>query len=71
MKIEELRNQEEKELRAMLTERRKELFEMRFQSATEQVENPSRIRALRREIAQVLTILRERQLGIQREAAQV
>ncbi|MEQ8767468.1 MAG: 50S ribosomal protein L29 [Planctomycetota bacterium] len=67
MKIAELRNQEEKELQAMLTERRKELFEMRFHSAAEQMESPSKIKSMRREIAQILTILRERELGIQEQ----
>lgn len=43
---------------------KEELFNLRFQSATGQVDNPSRIRAVRRDIARIYTVLRERELGL-------
>jgi large subunit ribosomal protein L29 len=69
MKIAELRNQEQKELDALLADKRKSLFNLRFQSASEQIEDPSRIGHLRRDIAQILTVLRERKLGIRGQSA--
>ena len=60
MKIQEFRDKPSDELRADLGNFRRELFNLRFQSATEQIENPSHIRETRRAIARVLTVLRER-----------
>jgi large subunit ribosomal protein L29 len=48
------------ELKAMLLDLRKEQFNLRFQRATGQQENTSRVRAVRRDIARVKTILAER-----------
>jgi large subunit ribosomal protein L29 len=45
----------------------KNLFHLRFQSATERLETPSEIRKAKRELARILTIQRERQLGIRKE----
>ena len=61
MKISEFRDKPSEELRADLVNFRRELFNLRFQSATEQIENPSQIRETRRAIARVLTVLRERE----------
>ncbi|MBI1849698.1 MAG: 50S ribosomal protein L29 [Planctomycetes bacterium] len=61
MKIGEFRDKPGDELRADLVNFRRELFNLRFQSATEQIENPSQIRETRRAIARVLTVLRERE----------
>jgi large subunit ribosomal protein L29 len=47
-----------------LKEAREELFNLRFQGATGQLENHGRFRAVRRDIARIYTILRERELGI-------
>jgi large subunit ribosomal protein L29 len=47
-----------------LKEAREELFNLRFQGATGQLENHGRLRAVRRDIARIYTILRERELGI-------
>ena len=47
-----------------LTEAKEELFNLRFQAATGQLESHGRLRAVRREIARVYTIMRERELGI-------
>jgi large subunit ribosomal protein L29 len=48
------------ELDEALAERRQELFNLRFQSATGALENPSRIRLAKREIARILTVRNER-----------
>ncbi len=69
MKMAEIRQQEDKELGAMLRELRQELFNLEFQSASEQLENPSRIRQIRRDIARIETVRRERQLGIRGQHA--
>jgi len=63
MSVRDLRNKPDEELREDLVNFREELFNLKFQSATEQIDNPGRIRWLRKSVAQVLTILRERELG--------
>lgn len=60
----ELREKLDSELEFELDERRKELFELRFKSSAEGLANPSRIGELRREIARIHTILRERELNV-------
>jgi large subunit ribosomal protein L29 len=60
----ELRNLNEDELVAKLREAKEELFNLRFQGATGQLESHGRLRAVRRDIARIYTILRERELGI-------
>ncbi len=64
MNIDEVRGKPDPELREDLVNTRQELFDLRFQSATEQIESPARIRELRRSIARIETVLRERDLGI-------
>jgi large subunit ribosomal protein L29 len=49
---------------AKLKEAKEELFNLRFQSATGQLESHGRLKAVRRDIARIYTILRERELGI-------
>ncbi len=61
----ELRELSTEQLTAKLDEMREERFRLRFRSATESIENPMRFRSLRRDIARVQTILRERAGGIQ------
>ena len=51
-------------LEERLREAKEELFNLRFQSATGQLESHGRLRAVRREIARIYTIVRERELGI-------
>jgi len=63
----EIRAREDKELAFDLKNAKKELFNLRFQSASEKVAKPSEIRRLRREIALINTLLRERDLGIHGE----
>ena len=55
---------------AELEKAKKELFNLRFQSATGQLDNHGRLRAVRRDIARIYTEMRERELGIGREAVQ-
>ena len=60
----ELRNLDDTELVSKLREAKEELFNLRFQGATGQLENHGRLRAVRKDIARIYTILRERELGI-------
>ena len=66
MKAEEIREFENSEITARLGELREELFKLRFRSVTQQLENPLLIRHIRRDIARLETILRERELAAQR-----
>ena len=54
----------EERLLEELRKAKEELFNLRFQSATGQLENHGRLRAVRRDIARIYTIMRERELGI-------
>ena len=60
----ELRNSTDEELDRKLAEAKTELFNLRFQSATGQLESHGRLRAIRKEIARIYTVKRERELGI-------
>jgi large subunit ribosomal protein L29 len=60
----ELRSSSPEELISKLAEAKEELFNLRFQSATGQLESHGRLRAVRKEIARIYTVLRERELGI-------
>jgi large subunit ribosomal protein L29 len=60
----ELRSSSPEELVSKLAEAKEELFNLRFQSATGQLESHGRLRAVRKEIARIYTVLRERELGI-------
>lgn len=60
MKISKLRDNSVDELGDKLSELKKEAFNLRFQQATGQLENTARVREVRRDIARVSTILRER-----------
>ena len=51
-------------LEEKLKEAKEELFNLRFQNATGQLDNTARLRAVRREIARIYTVQRERELGI-------
>jgi large subunit ribosomal protein L29 len=58
----ELREMNDEQLAFALRDARDELFRLRFQSATERLDAPANLRKLRREIARVMTIQRERDL---------
>ena len=60
----DLRNSTEEELDIKLAEAKTELFNLRFQAATGQLESHGRLRAVRKEIARIYTVKRERELGI-------
>jgi large subunit ribosomal protein L29 len=60
----ELRALTEDELLGKLRESKEELFNLRFQAATGQLESHGRLRAVRRDIARIYTVMRERELGI-------
>ena len=60
----ELRELSGEELAEKLAESKAELFNLRFQSATGQLDNNRRLSTVRRDIARIYTIMRERQLGI-------
>jgi large subunit ribosomal protein L29 len=64
VKVDELRVLEEDELGARLKTSRRELYELRFKSAVGQLENSSQIAKVRHDIARILTVLNERELGI-------
>ena len=58
--LKELRDLNEQDLNNKLKEAKEELFKLRFQRATGRVENPMKMRQVRREIAQIETLLNER-----------
>ena len=63
MRARELRDLTDDELERRLHDTRQELFNLRFQSATGQLENTARLRIARREIARILTVREERNGG--------
>ncbi len=63
MKARELREFTDQELNQRLGELYKELFNLRTQKSTGQLENPKRIKEVKKDIARILTILRERELS--------
>ena len=63
MRAKQLRGMDDDQLDEALAERRQELFNLRFQSATGALENPARLKLAKREIARILTIRNERELA--------
>ncbi len=63
----ELRELPDDELRQKFSEGKEELFNLRFQVVTGQLDNPQRIKEVKREIARVLTVMREREIAATRE----
>jgi large subunit ribosomal protein L29 len=61
MKAQQLRDMTDEELEQALADRRQELFNLRFQSATGALENPARLKLAKREIARILTVRNERE----------
>jgi large subunit ribosomal protein L29 len=60
----ELRGLEDDELITKLRESKEELFNLRFQSATGQLDNNKRLKTVRHDIARIYTVMRERELGL-------
>ena len=68
MKAEEIRELADDELTARIAQLEEERFRLRFRSASEALEEPLRLRTLRRDIARLQTVARERALGIVRSS---
>jgi large subunit ribosomal protein L29 len=60
----ELRALDAESLEIKLRDAKEELFNLRFQNATGQLDNTARLKTVRREIARIYTVIRERELGI-------
>lgn len=63
MKVKEIRELSTEEINAKLVEAKEELFNLRFQQATGNLEKPSRVRDLRHTVARMKTVLREREIS--------
>ena len=64
MKVKELRAMEVAELEAKVSELKKDLFFLRMQHATNQLDNPIKIAAVKKDIARIKTIIREKETAI-------
>jgi len=64
-KVREIRDLGEIELMEKLESLKEELFNLRFQLATGQLDNPMRIKQVRHEVARILTVLREREMAVE------
>lgn len=62
MKVNEIRDLTTEEIIKKITDAKEELFNLRFQQATGNLEKPSRLRELRKQVARMKTIIREREL---------
>jgi large subunit ribosomal protein L29 len=69
MKPADIREMSDADLEAKLKENRVELFNLRFQHATGQLDNPGRVGAVKKDIARLHTEVRARQLAAERDAA--
>jgi len=67
MKIEQIREKSDEELVKLQRDLQEELFNLRFQLVSRQLDNPLRIRIVRRDISRVKTIIRERQLKAEQQ----
>lgn len=68
-KIDDLKVKTDDQLQEQLTELKREQFNLRFQAATNQLEKPSRVREVRRMIAQIKTLQTQRARGQQAQAS--
>ena len=66
----ELRELDDRSLVTRRAEAKEELFNLRFQSATGQLESHGRLRTVKRDIARIYTVVRERELGIRQAPGQ-
>lgn len=64
MKIQDIRELSAQELEDKVKNLKQELFNLRFQNATNQLDNPSRIASVKKDIARVKTVLKEKEIGI-------
>ena len=70
LKAHELDELNDIDLESKLREAKEELFNLRFQAATGQLESHGRLRAVKKDIARIYTVVRERELGIRSAPAQ-
>ncbi|NPA85358.1 MAG: 50S ribosomal protein L29 [Crenarchaeota archaeon] len=68
MKAEDIRKMSPEERLKKLQELKRELIKLRYQAKMGHIDNPARIRIIRRTIARILTVIREEELGIRRPA---
>ncbi len=69
-KADKLRDLSEDELDTQLAEAKEELFNLRFQLVTGQLDNPMQIKVVRKQVARILTLMRERELeGLESQAS--
>ena len=64
MKVKEIRNLADMELNQKLADLKAELFNLRFQHVTNQLDNPMRLKEVKKTIAKIKTVLKEREMGI-------
>ena len=64
MKIQDIRDLSTQELEDKIKDLKEELFNLRFQNATNQLDNPKRIVSVKKDIARAKTVLKEKELGI-------
>ena len=67
--IQNLNEKTNEEIEGFLKKSKEELFNLRFQKATGQLDNTARLKAVKRDIARMYTVLRERELGISQAPA--
>ena len=63
MKVKEIREKSSSDLEKELSELKSELFKLRFQLATNGLDNPMKIKSIKKDIARIKTILREREIA--------
>jgi large subunit ribosomal protein L29 len=63
VKASDIRDMLPEDIEAQIAQAKEELFRLRFRSATQELENPALVKSLRRDIARMRTILRERELS--------
>ncbi|HIW58015.1 MAG TPA: 50S ribosomal protein L29 [Firmicutes bacterium] len=64
MKIQEIRDLSTQEIEDRIKDLKEELFNLRFQNATNQLDNPMRMASVKKEIARAKTVLKEKELGL-------
>jgi large subunit ribosomal protein L29 len=69
LKAQHIREMTLAEINAKLVELQEELFSLRFRNAMKQLDDPLRIRIIKREVARLKTVLREQKLGIRKVAS--
>jgi len=68
MKVKEIREKETEHLKHELEDQRKHLFDLRSQAVTEKLEDPSQLKKTRKDIARMMTVLKQRELEAKKTA---